>query len=147
MDRRLEVIGSAGLAELRDRWERQFGIAPSKHLSRKLLVRALAYEHQVKAASGLKIGVRRKLKAIAKGEVSASSAAERPAGLLSGGRLVREWHGTTYVVEVTDQGFLWKGETYTSLTAVAFAITGAKWNGRRFFGIAKGPTAARRSAA
>ena len=46
--------------------------------------------------------------------------------------------GTTQEVLVTDQGFIWDGATYRSLSAIAFAITGAKWNGRRFFGLLKG---------
>ena len=31
-------------------------------------------------------------------------------------------------------GFAWNGQTYDSLSKVAFAITGTKWNGPRFFG-------------
>ena len=36
---------------------------------------------------------------------------------------------------VVKDGFAWSGETYGSLSAVAFAITGTKWNGHRFFGV------------
>jgi hypothetical protein len=32
-------------------------------------------------------------------------------------------------------GFAWNGKTYDSLSKVAFAITGTKWNGPRFFGL------------
>jgi len=36
---------------------------------------------------------------------------------------------------VVDRGFAWSGKTYESLSKIAFAITGTKWNGPRFFGL------------
>jgi len=36
---------------------------------------------------------------------------------------------------VMADGFAWNGETYDSLSKVAFAITGTKWNGPGFFGL------------
>ena len=55
--------------------------------------------------------------------------------LAPGTRLLREWNGRTHQVDVTDDGFVWNGETYRSLSAVARAITGARWSGPRFFGL------------
>ncbi len=49
--------------------------------------------------------------------------------------LIREWQGRLERVIVVDHGFAWNGATYASLSAVAFAITGTKWNGHRFFGV------------
>ena len=74
--------------------------------------------------------------AIAKGEPVSAQASRIK--IKPGARLLREWHGTTHEVIVTDQGFVWDGATYRSLSAIAFAITGAKWNGYRFFGLVKG---------
>jgi hypothetical protein len=37
-------------------------------------------------------------------------------------------------VTITDGGFSWDGKTYKSLTQIAYAITGTRWNGPRFFG-------------
>ena len=54
-----------------------------------------------------------------------------------GTRLIREWNGATYEVEVLESGYLWRGETWSSLSAIAKAITRAKWTGSRFFGLAK----------
>jgi hypothetical protein len=62
--------------------------------------------------------------------------------LKSGARLVREWHGRTHTVTVTDDGFDYAGTTYSSLTKVARAITGTRWSGPRFFGLVR---AARKS--
>jgi site-specific DNA recombinase len=41
----------------------------------------------------------------------------------------------THVVEVQDGQFLWQGESWPSLTAIAQEITGAHWSGSRFFGL------------
>ena len=46
-----------------------------------------------------------------------------------------KWQGTTHQVTVVNDGFLWKGQTYRSLSSIAHAITGTKWNGPRFFGM------------
>ena len=53
----------------------------------------------------------------------------------SGTILVREWQGNTHHVTVGDEGFLWNGRTYRSLSGIARAITGTNWNGPRFFGM------------
>jgi len=49
--------------------------------------------------------------------------------------LVREWDRRSQRVMVMSDGFAWNGPTYDSLSKVAFAITGTKWNGPRFFGL------------
>ena len=52
-----------------------------------------------------------------------------------GTRLMREWNGRMHVVDITDQGVLFDGKLYRSLTAVAKRITGTHWSGPRFFGL------------
>jgi hypothetical protein len=134
----IRTLSAASLEDLRGRWQKRYGCLPSKHISRKLLIRALAYEAQVKVSGGLKASTKRKLIAIAKGETPGPQKKVFQAGQpVPGSRLLREWHGKTYIVEVTQSSFLWEGEDYASLSAVAMAITGAKWNGRRFFGLTK----------
>ena len=49
--------------------------------------------------------------------------------------LVREWQGTTHHVTVVADGFIWNGGNHSSLSAIARAVTGTKWNGPRFFGL------------
>ena len=58
-----------------------------------------------------------------------------PLILKPGALLIREWRGGLERVTVVKDGFEWSGATYTSLSAAAFAITGTKWNGHRFFGV------------
>jgi len=48
--------------------------------------------------------------------------------------LVREWDRQSHRVTVLADGFAWNGQTYNS-TKVAFAMTGTRWNGPRFFGL------------
>jgi len=55
--------------------------------------------------------------------------------LKPGTQLLREWHGRTYRIEVTESGFLMDGKSYKSLTAIAMRITGTRWSGPRFFGL------------
>jgi hypothetical protein len=50
--------------------------------------------------------------------------------------LVREWHGRTHTVTVTEDGFEYAGTSYPSLTKIANKITGGHWSGPRFFGLA-----------
>ena len=52
-----------------------------------------------------------------------------------GARLLRAWNGTTHVVDVLPDGYLWNGTRHRSLSAIARAITGARWSVPRFFGL------------
>jgi hypothetical protein len=56
-------------------------------------------------------------------------------GLRPGTVLIREWDGAPQRVMVLADGFAWNGSTYKSLSQVARAITGTRWNGPRFFGL------------
>jgi hypothetical protein len=49
--------------------------------------------------------------------------------------LIREWNGSTHTVDVTGDGYLWNDTRYGSLSAIARAITGARWSGPRLFGL------------
>ena len=55
--------------------------------------------------------------------------------LAPGARLVRGWHGRTIEVLATEEGFLFEGRSYRSLTSIAREVTGARWSGPRFFGL------------
>src|SRR5207248_3450378 len=60
---------------------------------------------------------------------------QKKSDLTPGTVLVREWNRRSQRVMVMSDGFAWNGQTYDSLSRVAFAITGTKWNGSRFFGL------------
>jgi hypothetical protein len=87
---------------------------------------------------GLKPATRRYLLAVANGEtgeLSGVPTAHKPRIPQRGARLVRQWHGKTHTVDAVEGGFLWNGDRYRSLSAVAREITGARWSGPRFFGL------------
>ena len=54
-----------------------------------------------------------------------------------GSVLARPYKGTTVLVEVRRDGFLYRGELYPSLSAAAKAATSCHLNGFRFFRLAK----------
>src|SRR5690348_10595428 len=119
------------LSELRQQWRALYKSDASPHLSRELLLRAVAYRLQEVAFGGLGPAHQRQLREIAlqfnqTGEIRRRARVE----LKSGTRLVR-----TYEVLVLDDGFSWQGTHYTSLSAVARKITGAPWSGPLFFGL------------
>lgn len=60
---------------------------------------------------------------------------QRRRTLSPGTVLTREWKDRIHRVMVVDGGFAFDGRTYDSLSNIAFAITGTKWNGPRFFGL------------
>lgn len=122
-------------------------------LTGMLLDAALAYEEQCSTAGGLTLRQRRELMTMAKsddnrrgagGVASRSSKpsarAPKSSGPLPfaiGTEFHREWQGRLHVVMMTADGLLWSGQTFGSLSAVARAITGTRWNGYRFFGVTR----------
>jgi len=135
LDDRLEEIRGCDKPGLRAAWAAMFGRPPPNSISRRLLELAAAYAAQAKVHGGLNPALRRKLLQVSREQARPSSKAARqqePA-LPPGSRLVREWHGRSYTVEVLERGFLCAGQQYRSLSEVARAITGARWSGPRFF--------------
>ena len=137
------VAEPATLKVLHREWRRLYHKAPPK-LSRDLLMRGIGYRRQELEHGGLSKATRRKLKTLAKMFRTKGRFAPDPGlSLKPGARLIREWHGRTHTVTVTEDGFDYAGATYPSLTKVAREITGAHWSGPRFFGLK--PAAGRRS--
>jgi Protein of unknown function (DUF2924) len=127
-------IALAGLARasrdrLAEHWAEYFGVAPPPRTSRSLLIRAVAYKMQERALGGLPPAIRRLL------SNDGPAPARRSRVLRPGSVLVREWHGVGYQVTIIDNGVLYRGERYRSLSEVARLITGSRWSGPRFFGV------------
>jgi hypothetical protein len=139
IERELDRIRSLDIAELRNEWQRLNHGAPPK-LSRELFALALSYQLQEGEQGGLSKSTRRKLQAMTKSlQVTGRIGPSAGLSLKPGARLVREWHGHTHTVTVTEDGFDHEGTSYRSLTTIAKKITGAHWSGPRFFGL---PTSA-----
>ena len=131
----IDRLRSLDLEELRREWRRLYHGEPPR-ISRHLLVLALGYRLQEIAHGGLGKSTRRKLQTLAKALRTTGRAAATPSlSLKPGARLMREWHGRTHTVTVTEDGFEYAGTIYPSLTKIAKKITGAHWSGPRFFGL------------
>ena len=134
---RLESLDQTAL---KDRWRELFGIEPPAY-RRGFLVKGLAYRIQELAHGGLSPAARQRLDRLVDEQETATPEDNRrradDGNLIRGTRLVREWQGTPHHVTVQDDGFEWQGRRYKSLSAVARAITGTRWNGPLFFGLRK----------
>ena len=115
------------LEGLRRFWRNHYG-SPPRIRSLELFRLNLAWRLQAEAMGGLDRESRRHLRR--RGSVRAE-------GLEFGvgAKLRRDWQGKTVEVIVAEEGFHWNGKSYRSLSGVATAIAGSRWNGPRFFGL------------
>lgn len=127
-----EVAGLADLRlqELREVWAKRYG-SPPRLRSPDFLRRLLAWRIQCEAEGGLDKQVLKVVTADAPPKTKAPAVRE-------GTRLTREWQGRACEVEALENGFLFEGKRYASLSEVARTITGVRWNGPRFFGLREG---------
>jgi hypothetical protein len=128
------------LSGLRARWQSIFQRPAPAHLTRHLLFAVIAYRLQADRFGDLDHTTKQVLdRTIAKAGPTISSRLagfdQKRSELTPGTVLVREWDRKSQRVVVMADGFAWNGQTYDSLSKVAFAITGTKWNGPRFFGL------------
>jgi hypothetical protein len=129
------------LKGLRARWQSAFQRQAPAHLTRHLLFAIIAYRIQADRFGDLDHETRQLLdRTVAKETGPAMSTRlasfdQKRTELTPGTVLVREWDRQSQRVMVMADGFAWNGQTYDSLSKVAFAITGTKWSGPRFFGL------------
>jgi hypothetical protein len=134
---------------LRSLWESRYGGKAPAHLPRHFLFRLLAYRLQADHLGDLDPDIKRILDQSDSPEDAsrrAADAARATKSLRPGTLLGREWNGEMHQIAVLAEGFAWNGTTYPSLSKVAFAITGTRWNGPRFFGLRDRAAAAEESA-
>jgi hypothetical protein len=127
IERVVGEIEQLDLEGLRNFWRERYGAPPSLR-SVPIMRQMLAWRVQAQALGGLNGATRRTL--ARSGPVQVEG---RHLGV--GARLTRHWKGREVTVVVEEQGFCWEGEVYPSLSAVASAIAGTRWNGPRFFGL------------
>jgi hypothetical protein len=136
LEAEIDRLDELDLATLRERWQDVCGRPAPVAFRRKFLIRALAYQMQVKAFGGLSPATKRRLREIAEavraGNADSLLSAPR---IKPGTRLYRVWKDKTHCVTVVADGFEWQGARHGSLSAIARAITGTQWNGYAFFGL------------
>jgi len=126
------------VSELRARWHTIFRRRAPTHVPHHLLFRILAYRIQADRLGDLDAETLRLLdRSGSPADVGKLTTEfnQRRMDLKAGTVLVREWNGQLHRVMVLADGFAWKDKIYPSLTKVAFALTGTRWNGPRFFGL------------
>jgi hypothetical protein len=142
IDVEIARLRNLDVGQLQSRWHNVFGRPPHPNLPRHLLFRVLAYRLQADHLGDLDGESQRLLDRSVSPEDAGQRAVElarRMAELRPGTVLAREWNGQMQRVAVLADGFAWNGKTYPSLSKVAFAITGTRWNGPKFFGLRDKP--------
>ncbi len=128
-------IATMPIAELRRRWRATFNAEPPKAFGPDLLRRSLAQKLQEDAFGGLAPATRRLLNQLIAQNAKNSSKIVLSRRIKPGAILVREWKGRTHRITALKEGFAFEGKPYSSLSEIARLITGARWNGPRFFGM------------
>ena len=131
------ALPEKSMADLKQLWRELYDREPPP-FNRPFLVKRLAYRIQELAFGGLSARAEAKLKALVdeedrrlKGKLPVRNG-DRP---ISGTRLIREWQGVEHTATVLDDGFEYQGRRYKSLSVIARAITGTRWNGPLFWGL------------
>ena len=135
--RRLAALQTATTVDLKQQWRDLFGKEPPA-FSRTYLQSRLAYRVQELAYGGLKPATLARLEALGEQLDGGNIVLRRIRGddkPIAGTRLVRQYQGVEHTVTVLADGYEWEGRPYRSLSAIARAITGTRWNGWAFFGL------------
>ena len=129
MRRDLNELTAASREALVAEWREVVGRPPPKHLSKPLMMQILSHAYLVDTVGGYTKRLDSRLKSAARRDMV------RPA-FKPGSCFVREYHGITHVIEVGDDGrFVWKDQSFKSLSHTARAITGYNVSGFQFFGV------------
>jgi hypothetical protein len=145
----IDGLRALPVAELRGRYLALFGEETTSR-NKDYLFKRIAYRMQEKKYGGLTprararaellaedAPIRRRLSASTEGaEIVRLPARDRDSRLPPAGtELRRVFDGVEHVVTVLDDGFMFRGMRYKSLSLVAREITGTRWNGFGFFGL------------
>jgi hypothetical protein len=138
--RQLAALEKMNTEQLREKWFDLYGEKAPKY-KKAFLMKRLAYRVQELFYGGLSEPAKECLKRIAGNDAVATVKVQVPDArkpqdsILPGTRFVRIWNGRRYEVIARDSGFEYDGRIFRSLSAIARAITGTRWNGKIFFGV------------
>ena len=138
---RIEALAELPIGGLRQTWSEAWGAPPPNGARRRLLMLGIAWKWQAAIHGGLPRPLERRLAALEgsllRGGPIDGAGSDRTAipRLMPGARLIRVWKGERHEVQVAESGYLWRGRSWKSLSAIARAITGCRRNGPAFFGL------------
>ena len=133
----LMALKTATTSDLRVQWQSLFGTEAPLY-NRRFLESRLAYRIQELEFGGLKPETIKRLDALAATFSETNPVMRRirkDQKPVAGTKLIREWRGVEQTVTVTNDGYEFQGRPYKSLSSIARAITGTRWNGWVFFGL------------
>lgn len=128
----IDALTNLNLSTIRQKWRIAFGRQPPATLTQDLIVRQLAWRLQEETFGGHDRQTLKLLDAFGRQDGDKVVLFRR---LKPGTSVVREYQGVRHIVTISEGGFVWQSKTYSSLSAIAREITGARWNGPRFFGL------------
>ena len=134
---RLAALKTTATPELKQQWRDLFSKEPPPY-NRRFLESRLGYRIQELAYGGLKPETLARLEKLGEQFDGGKVAVRRIRGddrPITGTRLIREFQGVEHTVTVLQDGYEYQGRPYQSLSAIARAITGTRWNGWVFFGL------------
>ena len=134
----IAALRAAPIGDLKQKWRDLFEREPPPY-NRRFLEHRLAYRIQELAYGGLKPETVERLRQLAEeldgGDPNRRRRRQSQDRPITGTRLIREYQGVEHCVTVRDDGYEYQGRPYKSLSAIARAITGTRWNGLVFFGL------------
>ena len=134
--RQLASLPALDRESLKARWEELFDAPPPIRASQGFMRLGIAYRLQEATLGRLPLRIRRRLDQAATALAAGKPVMAVPVTRIKPGtKLLRDWQGDTHEVLVLEDGLLYRGETYRSLSEIARAITGARWSGPAFFGL------------
>ena len=138
LSEQIATLPSLNKTQLLAIWAENFSKDPPPNLRKELMVPVLAYRIQEREFGGLSHAARRRLQKVAASLRTTKPSQERPdSAPQTGTRLLRLWRGEMHEVIATGNGYLYRGQAYSSLSKIAREITGTRWSGPLFFGVRK----------
>ena len=133
--RQIMSLQDKKIQELKALWEKMFDHPPAIS-SREYMIAKIAYRIQELAYGGVDEATKDKIQAAAREIKRHKAACSKKFRPMIGTKIMKEYKGRVIEVLVVQDGFSYAGEIYKSLSSIAIRITGTKWNGLKFFGVA-----------
>ena len=124
------------LTALKAEWQKYFKMPSPAKSSREFLSKNISWQKQAKE-HGINLKRFDKIMETALSQYELGKKIKPELTVKSGTKFMRQWQGKTHEVEAAGSAFLYNGESYKSLSAIARKITGTQWNGKLFFGVKK----------
>ncbi len=134
----MQEISKLPLEELRKKWAAAWGKEPHPRIGRSMLTRSLQFKLREQEVGGPDPELQKRLKQLVVSyRRNPRCFDEYNVSIKPGARIVKVWKEKRHSVLVVENGFEYQDKVYTSLSEVAYAITGTRWNGWVFFGLKK----------